>query len=145
MYAKGITAVIAIILLLLVTISLVGMVYTFFISQTDMLTSGLKEDTQNTLDQLNTKVRIVVVQQDGISPVKIYMRNTGTRTISDLSMIVIFIDGKLEMGDWKNTDDSAAADMAPGETIYFLPQDATIISCSSVKIDTPGQGTSASC
>ncbi|MBI4015007.1 MAG: hypothetical protein HY365_03575 [Candidatus Aenigmarchaeota archaeon] len=144
MPAKGVSAVISIILLLLVTISLVGMVYTFFVSQTETLTSGLKDDTQNTLDQLSTKVRIVVVQQDGTNPVKIYMRNTGTRTISDLSTIVIFIDGKFELGDWKNADDSAAADMAPGETVYFVPQ-AVITSCSNVKVDTPGQGTSASC
>ncbi|HLD83604.1 MAG TPA: archaellin/type IV pilin N-terminal domain-containing protein [archaeon] len=144
---KGITPVISTILLLLITVALIGAVYTFFMSQTELTTKSVGEGTQNTLNAVNTKVRIVFVQQG--SPIKIYVRNTGTVTIKDNvdlnNILTVFVDGTLASGFWKSSDGSVGVTEIPvGSTVLFNAADADG-ACASVKIDTLGQSASSAC
>src|SRR3989344_5774205 len=112
---KGITPVISTILLLLITVSLIGAVYMFFVSQTELTTKEVGEGTQNTLNALNTKVRIV------------------------------FVDGVPAGGFWRDSSNAGGVTEIPvGGTVLFNADDADG-SCEAVKIDTPGQSAAATC
>ncbi|MBS3054397.1 MAG: hypothetical protein J4431_02590 [Candidatus Aenigmarchaeota archaeon] len=144
---KGITPVISTILLLLITVSLIGAVYMFFVSQTELTTKEVGEGTQNTLNALNTKVRIVFVEKG--SPIKIYVRNTGTVTIKDSSslnnILTVFVDGVPAGGFWRDSSNAGGVTEIPvGGTVLFNADDADG-SCEAVKIDTPGQSAAATC
>ncbi|MBI4019303.1 MAG: hypothetical protein HY364_03520 [Candidatus Aenigmarchaeota archaeon] len=151
---KGITPVISTILLLLITVSLIGAVYMFFISQTELTTKGVEEGTQNTLNALNTKIRIVFVEPGSSGePLKIYVRNTGTVTIRDSDttapsldrILTVFVDGVPKDGSWLDSSGSSETnEITVGSTVLFQT-DEDIDSCEAVKIDTPGQSAAATC
>src|SRR3989344_7559884 len=86
---KGITPVIAIILLLLITISMVGFAFVWFqrVAQTATDSADNALDTQ--LSQQNQKVRI-----DSTSGTTIYLRSTGSQSLP-ASSVALYVNGTL--------------------------------------------------
>lgn len=76
---KGITPVIAIILLLLITISMVGFAFVWFNRISQTLTNATQSELESQLSQQAKKVSIINPRAG--SPGAIDVRNTGTATI----------------------------------------------------------------
>ncbi len=84
---KGITPVIAIILLLLITISIVGFSFMFFQRTTETASQSGEEQLKQQTSQAGTQLRI-----EAASPsYEISVRNTGTNKASN---IAVYVDGK---------------------------------------------------
>jgi flagellin-like protein len=169
MKLKGVTPVIATILLLLITIALVGFVATFFFDETEAITDSTRQERENALKQQNTKVKIEVTEMDvdagGPGPYtsKIYVKNTGTVTIKESgappnleNIILIFIDDvpiidstlpSTEVAvSWHKIDATDATEIIPGETVYVqIFTQTNPLNCQIIKLTTPGQSASVAC
>ena len=84
---KGITPVIAIILLLLITISMVGFAFVWFQRVASTATAATDTQLQSQLNQQAQTIRI-----ESVNGVTIALRNIGTQAITDNS-ISIFVNG----------------------------------------------------
>jgi len=111
---KGITPVIAIILLLLITISMVGFAFVFFGRVTSSSGAQIENATQQLVRQSLGRLYI-----DSASPGNVYVRNGGTDTALAADVAVYVGNAKVE---------SKAADVAPGRVgAVIVPQ-----SCKAV-------------
>jgi len=86
---KGITPVIAVILLLLITISLVGFAFIFFTRITE--TTSEQIDTQLEQQLLTQQQRVSI---EAINRTHIFVRSTGTASIPGTSLVV-FVNNSL--------------------------------------------------
>ena len=84
---KGVTPIIAIILLLLITISMVGFAFVWFTSIAESSTEAVGGQLEATTEQIAKKIRI-----DNIAGTSLALRATGTATI-ELGELGFFIDG----------------------------------------------------
>lgn len=103
--AKGITPVIAIILLLLITIAVVGFASGFF--QTIVQTSGTQatDAAQQTGDRLSKAVAFVAASADTVT-----VKNVGTATMTAATDLTVLIAGVRNACTW------SAASVATGTT-----------------------------
>jgi len=88
MNSKAITSIIAIILILLITISMIGFVFMWFQRTGTDITITIENQTSELTEQVGQQILI-----DAISGNKIYLRNTGTGVI-DNDSIAIYVDDK---------------------------------------------------
>ena len=86
---KGVTPVIAIILLLLITIAIVGFVTVFFQNVVEDTGTDTQESLETTLDIQGQKVEIISIENGNIA-----VKNVGTADISG-DKITIAIDGEV--------------------------------------------------
>ena len=86
MQSKGITPVISIVLLLLVTLTIFGIVYAFMNNMLGTSAGSTSENTENIMEQLSSKFRADSVDEDG----NVYIRNIGENTLSNFT---VFVDG----------------------------------------------------
>lgn len=84
---KGITPVIAVILLLLITISIVGIAFTFFQRTTEAATTTGSRQIEQQVSQIGTQFAI-----DGVDKNRVYIRNIGTSPLSNLKFYVNNVD-----------------------------------------------------
>ena len=84
---KGITPVIAVILLLLITISMVGFAFVWFTRLTQTATESISGQQEQLTDELAKHVRI-----DNVAGTALALRSTGTKTVQT-SELGFFIDG----------------------------------------------------
>ncbi len=80
---KGISAVIAVILLLLITIAIVGFAFTFFQRTTQTTTQSGEQQLQQQISQVGSQLSI-----DGVDKNQVYIRNLGTMPLTGLSFYV---------------------------------------------------------
>ncbi len=136
---KGITPVIAIILLLLITISMVGFAFVWFQRVAQTATEGTESQLQEQLSQQGQKVRIDNID-DTNNAVSLF--HSGTVT-SDTSKVSVFINDARVTCAW-----SASGSWAPGTS-----KDCTVaagFSCSGtgatrIKATAPGNQDATSC
>ncbi len=87
---KGITPVIAIILLLLITVAMVGFALVWFQRFVTATGSQTEQNLQTQLDQQSKLISIVNINNGGPASI-VSVKNIGTRTIS-LTELAMFID-----------------------------------------------------
>lgn len=83
---KGITPVVAVILLLLITISMVGFAFVWFTRIGELTTQQTQQQLQSELDRQAMKIRI-----DAAPTTSVTIRNIGTQDIPG-AQIAVFVD-----------------------------------------------------
>ncbi len=106
---KGITPVISVILLLLVTIAIVGFATGFF--QRILGAAGTNVDEQLTAqtNQLGQTIKL-----ESAAGTSVVIRNTGSKTIY-LANVTVFVDSVSKICTWSGTP--AATSLAVGQTV----------------------------
>ncbi len=131
---KGITPVIAIILLLLITISMVGFAFIWFQRVAQTATSSTDTALQAQLTQQNQKVRI-----ESAAGTILSLRNTGSQSIT-VGLISIFVNGTVT-----TSGNCPAATQAAG-SIFSCTSTAQLCSAASiVKATAPGNSDQIIC
>jgi len=135
---KGITPVIAIILLLMITIALIGFAFVWFTSVTGTLANQTGTQLTEKQRQMATAAKI-----DNIDTAngEVTIRNIGTVDL-DLSEVEVYADGKKVDCDWGGTTVVPARGTA---TCKEQGGEEKIKNCNSIEITTIGQGDTRSC
>lgn len=131
---KGITPVIAIILLLLITISMVGFAFVWFQRVAQTATGASDTQLQSQLNQAAQTARI-----ESASGATVAMRNTGSQSIP-VSSVAVFVNGTATTS---GSCPSVAA--APGAVFSCTSTAAVCSGTSTVKISAPGNSDQISC
>ncbi len=108
---KGVSAIIAIILLVMISVSLAGLAWLWFFEITNTLENSVTNATESATSRIGTQGRIGVARFYPSTWVNATIRNIGTVDI-DLSKLGIFIDGVLSTTYTPNT-----GKLTPGSTI----------------------------
>ncbi|MBI4162813.1 MAG: hypothetical protein HY513_03955 [Candidatus Aenigmarchaeota archaeon] len=137
---KGITPVIAIILLLLITVAMVGFALVWFQRFVSATGSQTEQNLQTQLDQQSKLISIVNINNAGGAKSIVSVKDIGTRNIA-LTEIAIFVDSSRA-----DVDSVAGCTDAGGTRVTTIATGATIdctldTLCSSgsrLKITAPG-------
>ncbi len=134
---KGITPVIAIILLLLITISMVGFAFVWFTRVSELATQQTQEQLQKDLERQSQKIRIDVISPgvDASNPMKVVIRNTGSAAIP-LKSIVGFKNDV-------NVDCMTASTDDPADTKFSTAADIVKLNIGSLITCKDGRGATA--
>ncbi len=134
---KGITPVIAIILVLLITISMVGFSFVWFSRISELAADQTQSQLQAQLDTQAQKIKI-----DATTTATVSIRNSGSKSIA-LSKISVFIDGGARTC---TTWDPATDPLAEGSTTTCTFSGAACTAGTSViKVVAPGNTDSVKC
>jgi flagellin-like protein len=115
---KGISAIISVILLVMISISLAGLAWVWFFNISNTLTTSATNETQAATNKLGMKAKIEVAQFYSANWVNATIRNIGTVNI-DIAKLGIFVDGVL------STYNPNTGILAPGSTITINITNAT--------------------
>ena len=132
---KGITPVVAIILLLLITISMVGFAFVWFTRISQLTTESTQNQTQLLLD--TTAQRIAI---DAATTTSVTIRNTGSKDIP-VAQIAVFVNGVAKQCDatWTGT-------LTVGTTKTCTYTSGTCVAVTdTVKVTSPGSTDSVKC
>ncbi|MBU3905010.1 MAG: flagellin [Nanoarchaeota archaeon] len=91
---KGISAVIAVVLILMITVALSAAAYVWFTGVFDTITQGASEAAEGTADTISTQFSIAAVNRVSGSLAQIVVANTGSSNI-DLSKMNIIVNNQL--------------------------------------------------
>jgi len=139
---KGITPVIAIILLLMITIALIGFAFVWFTSISATLTNQTSQQLTEQQRKMMTAAKIdnMLVDQPAGSNI-LYIRNTGTVKLLK-SETKVYVNDSIEI-------DCPSSDIDPGDVDACTPttgdQNAILGGCGTIKITTIGTGDVKSC
>ena len=147
---KGITPIIAIILLLLITISMVGFTFLWFGRLQEQLTSSISNETSQSLREQGTSARIEVIDAapGGGASASNYsgtfvLRNTGTQVLQ-LSEVSVFVNSTILVtcgwGGGTQVPPNGVATCTPYLTTPLISRP-----CNTVKVTTIGTGDVRSC
>jgi len=130
---KGITDIIAVVLLLMITISLVGFAWIWLQraagSTMEATTTGLEAQQQ-------TAGKLIRIDNVDSTNGNVTVRNIGSYNISD-NELSVYVDGVVLVCSWSPTS------MAPGTTMTC--NSAGIVGCSKIKVTAPGNTDEVSC
>ena len=133
---KGITPIIAVILLLLITVSMAGFAFVFLQRSLETTTSSTESNLQEQMNQQRQKVAI-----DNAITGTVYIRHIGTVTIDTSDKIAVYINGaKVTCGG-----EFPATQWAPG---VIKACTSTSIVCNgnaTIKVVSPGGQDSINC
>ncbi len=136
---KGITPVIAIILLLLITVAMVGFALVWFQRFVSATGSQTEQNLQTQLDQQSKVISVVNIDNSGVTSI-ISIKNIGTRTIS-LTELAMFVDsvrvGIDETAGCADGGGTPVTTIATGSTIDCT-LDSFCDAGSRLKITAPG-------
>ena len=92
---KGITPVIAIVLLLMMTVAAAGMAYVWIMSIQGDIAQDTAEDLADIQDEKNTRLEIVTVRNDSNGKIELTFKNAGSYVFSasNAEQIKLYIDG----------------------------------------------------
>ena len=144
---KGITPVIAIILLLLITISMVGFAFVWFTRVSELATQQTEDQLKKQLEQQSMKIRIDSVAKT--SPMNVVIRNTGSTAIPVKSIVGFKNEVNIDCKDTGGTKFSASsATLAVDAIVTCIDGRASPEGCTTgekLKITTPGSGDEVLC
>lgn len=144
---KGITPVIAIILLLLITISMVGFAFVWFTRVSELATQQTEEQLKKQLETQSMNIRIDSVTKT--SPLNVQIRNTGSTSIPLKSIVGFKNTVNIDCKDPGGTKFSASsATLAVDAIVACIDGRATPEGCTTgdkIKITTPGKGDEVLC
>ena len=132
---KGIEAIIAVILLLLITIAVVGFAFVFFSRITSTAGAAAENQTSQQLIKSSKQINIDTFNSTGVS-----IRNTGTGTM-DTTEIAVYIDGVARTCTWSG----AGTAMAPGTVRTCLLTPGTCPPGSKFRVTSPSNSVDQSC
>lgn len=132
---KGITPVIAIILLLLITISMVGFAFVWFSRVTQQSTTEIGKQIETNVAKSAKTITIPAVTTTTVS-----VRNTGSATITTAELAV-FVDGGPRTCTWSG----AITSLAPSAVGTCTFSGAACSSPSIIKVDAPGNSDQVVC
>ena len=131
---KGITPVIAIILLLLITISMVGFAFVWFQRVAQTATESTESQLQSQLSQQAQKIRI-----ESYAGTTVTMRSTGSAAIASGS-VGLFVNGSL------TTSGTCPASSVAAGAIFSCSSSAAVCSGSStVRVTSLGNSDQVTC
>ncbi|HLC76787.1 MAG TPA: archaellin/type IV pilin N-terminal domain-containing protein [archaeon] len=131
---KGITPVIAIILLLLITISMVGFAFVWFQRVATTATTSSEQQLTNQLNIQSQKIKI-----EGASATTVTLRNTGSITLPAAS-IVMFINGTSA-----TSGNCPSASQASGAIFTCTTTINTCSGSSTLRASAPGNADQITC
>ncbi len=99
---KGISAVIAVVLILMITVALSAMAYVWFTGVFDTITEGAGEAAEGTADIISTSFSVQAGVMSGADTLILYLTNTGSSDI-DLTRVNVFVDNLLATNTSDNT------------------------------------------
>ncbi|MAH42375.1 hypothetical protein CL614_01465 [archaeon] len=91
---KGITPVISVVLLLLITVAVIGIAFTWFMSTTQ----DLADDAENSTETIVARFR-GDFQIEGMNGNDVYIRNAGNEVLNIESLSVFVTTDKIELSD----------------------------------------------
>ena len=133
---KGITPVIAVILLLLITVSLVAFAFTWFTRVATTAATGIENQTAKLL--ATKSVRIENAKVSGTTT-RIDLRNTGDVIINSGELAFYIEDGRV-VGSL-----GCPASIAPGSVVTCSPPGVTCNATQSLRVSLPGGGDISTC
>ena len=133
---KGITPVIAIILLLLITISMVGFAFVWFQRVAQTATSASDTQLQTQLNQQGETLKI-----EGALSNNVTLRNTGTIALP-VNSVIVFVNGSSSLG---NSTGCPSASVAAGSIFTCTTTAGTCSGTSIVKASAPGNTDQITC
>ncbi len=94
---KGITPVIAIVLLLMMTVAAAGLAYEFIMNMSEKQTEAIGEQVGAQSDKMRTELRILQVQANG-ADLDFLIKNTGSLVLSNITTVDtdFKVDGMIE-------------------------------------------------
>ena len=133
---KGITPVIAVILLLLITVSLVAFAFTWFTRIATTAATGIENQTSKLL--ATKSVRIENAKVSGTTT-NIDLRNTGDVIINSGELAFYIEDGRV-VGSL-----GCPASIAPGSVVTCSPPAVQCNATQSLRVSLPGGGDISTC
>ncbi|MBI2075809.1 MAG: hypothetical protein HYT72_00990 [Candidatus Aenigmarchaeota archaeon] len=143
---KGITPVIAIILLLLITISMVGFAFVWFTRVSELATQQTEEQLKKQLETQSMNIRIDSVTK--ASPMNVVIRNTGSTAIPYKSIVGFKNSVNIDCADGSTKFSASSATLAVDAIVTCKDGRATPEGCTTgdkIKITTPGKGDEVLC
>jgi len=118
---KGISAIIVVILLLLISVSLASVVYLWFSSIITDVTGESTTNIRSTTNYMNTRMSIINAKNTSLTEISVTVRNSGTEKI-DLDNLIAFID------DVEESSNTASGILDVGKTSTFTVTSANSMS-----------------
>ncbi len=121
---KGISTIIAVLLLLMITVALFSLFYAFSMNMFGSVTSDLGGQTDAAIKKSGTELTIISAKNTSLTVIDVTIRNSGTQNIG-LDTLVAFVD------DTKASETASGA-VAPGGTSTFtVTASASMSKCNS--------------
>ena len=135
-FMKGITPVIAIILLLMITIALIGFAFVWFTTIAGQMTNQTSQQLTEQQRKMMTAAKIEIID---IASNKTIFRNSGSISLKP-SEIAVYVNDSVYVDC---SDDFGSDEIAPGA--IFSCTDEKFNTCTNVVITTIGTGDVKSC
>ena len=127
---KGLTPVISIILLLMITISMVSFAFIWFNRMSLFMQQKVENATQHQLEQYQ-----IAIENMDSSNGKLFVRNIGTIPV-DVKYITVYVnETKLISCSWKSKTGASISTIPPNDVV--ICENNTIKGCQNIKISTP--------
>lgn len=122
---KGISAIIATLMLLMITVALFSLFWAFSSDLFGSVTSGVGGQTDAAIKRTGTEFTIINAKNSSLTNINVTIRNSGTQNI-DLDTLVAFVD------DSKATETASGA-VAPGSSSTFtVTSPFSMLKCTHV-------------
>ncbi len=108
---KGISTIIATIMLLMITIVLFSLFWAFSGDLYSMITSNVGRQTDVAIIKAGTELTIIDAKNTSLTNIDVTIRNSGTQNL-DLNTLVAFVDGD-------KASETASGSLAPGAASTF--------------------------
>ncbi|MBI5346995.1 MAG: hypothetical protein HZB66_00095 [Candidatus Aenigmarchaeota archaeon] len=115
---KGITPVVAVVLLLLITVAIVGFVFGFFQKILGIATEKTEEQTQSQTGALASTISIDNVYAGGVA-----VRNTGSASLNT-SILVVYVNSVLSNCTWSSATIAAGGIASCTKTSFCATGDS---------------------
>lgn len=108
---KGVSAIIAVILLLMITVALMSLFWAFSSGVFGSVTAGAGAQTDASIKRAGSEFTIINAKNSSLTKIDVTVRNSGTQNL-DAGTLVAFVDGNA-------TAETASGALAPGGTLAF--------------------------
>jgi len=139
MNMKGITPIIAIVLLLAITIAIVAFSFTYF---QRIVGTGFEKSQQQIANVSFGKA--VVIDTIDTTNDRVYLRNVGSESITPGTELIVYKDGEKISCDWLDTSDNPITTVDPNQAFYCNAT-TDISTCGKIKVTFPGGYDEMSC
>ncbi|MEA2004204.1 MAG: archaellin/type IV pilin N-terminal domain-containing protein [archaeon] len=130
---KGITPVIAIVLLLMMTVAAAGLAYEFIMNMSEKQTEAIGEKVEGQSDKMRTEIRILQIQENG-ADLDFLIKNTGSIEIYNITKATTDyeVGGKIETTP-DFSGDCTSSTIEIGETCTLTVDGQSLPSVGTVK------------
>lgn len=108
---KGVSTIIAVILLLMITVALISLFWVFSTGLFSSITSNVGKQTDASITKAGSEFTIINAKNTSLTQISVTIRNSGTQNL-DADTLVAFVDDNA-------TAETASGTVAPGSTLVF--------------------------